>query len=85
MLTFEPIQPVLGLNIKGKVEINVKNANIQDLYRKFGENLTFVKYYRWADSFFCFIENQTMNNNASGAFLNSYFDGSNLLPHLFSS
>ena len=32
---FEPIQPVSGLKIVVKVEINVKNKTIQGLYRKF--------------------------------------------------
>ena len=34
---FEPIQPVFGLEIMGKIEISVKNATIQYLYRKIGK------------------------------------------------
>ena len=53
----------------GKVEINVKNATLNSEKHALHEKLELIQseVNRRDDSFFCFIMNQTMNKNASGA------------------
>ena len=65
----EPLQPVCGLKIVGKVEMNVKTATNQDLYKKFWKKPALRKKSELilievniADSFVCFIMNQTIKN-----------------------
>ena len=53
----------------GKVEINVKNASLNSEKHTLHKKLELIQsaVNRRGDSFFCFIMNQPMNKNASGA------------------
>ena len=64
---------VCGLKNCEKILTKCQKCTIQDMYRNFWKNTSYIKLKltqieenRWADSFFCFIINQNVNKNASG-------------------